>query len=195
MFPATHGGSRLYNGANRSPWLNGHSTERFVSIAPGCGKKNVSGWRREGVSGQYHPSPAAQIRIPRAETRKKAEYRRPKPRSGISDFGFRPSFGPRISGFGFGPLRSRVGGTVQIRPRRACGALIEPFSGFRAFSMATQGRTEGECRMQNAEGRRRRRDGSTLGWIMRSFQDYGWCNPELSDSIPQGLHKERGSES
>ena len=69
-----------------------------------------------GVSGHYHLPPAAQIRNPRAETRKKAEYRRPKPCSGISDFGFRPSFGPRISGFGFGPLRSGVGGTVQIRP-------------------------------------------------------------------------------
>jgi hypothetical protein len=72
-----------------------------------------------GVSGHYHLPPAAQIRNPRAETRKKAEYRRPKPCSGISDFGFRPSFGPRISGFGFGPLRSRVGGTVQIRPALA----------------------------------------------------------------------------
>ena len=71
---------------------------------------------KKGVSGQYPPPPAAQIRYPRAETRKKAECRRPKPRSGISDFGFRPSFGPRISGFGFGPLRSRVSGTVQIRP-------------------------------------------------------------------------------
>jgi hypothetical protein len=69
-----------------------------------------------GVSGQYHPPPAAQIRIPRAETRKRAECRRPKPRPGISDFGFRPSFGPRISGFGFGTLRSRVGGTVQHAP-------------------------------------------------------------------------------
>jgi hypothetical protein len=29
---------------------------------------------------------------------------------------FRPSFSPRISGFGFGALRSRVGGSVQIRP-------------------------------------------------------------------------------
>ena len=50
-----------------------------------------------GVSGQYHPPPAAQIRIP------KAEYRRPKPRLGIS-------------GFGFGPLRLRVGDAVKIRP-------------------------------------------------------------------------------
>jgi len=72
-----------------------------------------------GRTGQYHPPPAAQIRIPRAETRKKAEYRRPKPRPGISDFGFRPSIGPRISGFGFGPLRSRVGGTVQYARRVA----------------------------------------------------------------------------
>jgi hypothetical protein len=32
--------------------------------------------------------------------------------SGSASLGFRPSFGPRVSGFGFGPLRSRVGGTV-----------------------------------------------------------------------------------
>src|SRR5664279_2065173 len=41
----------------------------------------------------------------------------------MSDFGFRPSFGRRISGFGFGHLRSRVGGTVQIRPP-ALGGLL-----------------------------------------------------------------------
>jgi hypothetical protein len=75
-----------------------------------------SGWLGVGVFGQYHQPPAGQVRTPKAESRKKVEFRRPKPRSSISGFGFRPSFGPRVSGIGFGPLRSRVVGAVQKRP-------------------------------------------------------------------------------
>ena len=48
------------------------------------------------------------------------------------------------------------------KSRRASGGLMEPLSGFRAFAVATQGRT--------AAGRKC--DGSTLGWIMESFQDW-----------------------
>jgi hypothetical protein len=74
-----------------------------------------------GIRGAYwkvipaasRPNPKSEGRNPKEGRIPNTEYRRPKPRSGISDFGFRPSFGPRISGFGFGPSRSRVGGTVQ----------------------------------------------------------------------------------
>ena len=64
---------------------------------------------------------------PKAEARKKAECRRPKPRLGISGFGFRPSIGLRISGFGFGPLCSRVVSTVKKRPLPTplCPATLE----------------------------------------------------------------------
>jgi hypothetical protein len=47
--------------------------------------------RRAGVSEQHRQpmSAKAQTRSPKAETRKKAEYRMPKPRASISDFGIR----------------------------------------------------------------------------------------------------------
>ena len=51
---------------------------------------------------------------------------------------------------------------VWDNSRKACGGLLEPLSGFRPFSMATQGRTV----------REQRQDGSTLGWIVESLQDW-----------------------
>ena len=59
-----------------------------------------------------NPEGAEEARNPKPETRKKAEIRSPKaevlPSVGAvfaanpnSDFGFRPSFGPRTSDFGF----------------------------------------------------------------------------------------------
>ena len=60
--------------------------------------------------------------------------------------------------------------TVWENSRRAYGGLVELLSGFRAFSAATQGRavTGRKC------------DGSSLGWIIKFFQDWGrifatWC--------------------
>ena len=66
------------------------------------GGANHLAFTATGATGKYPPPPAAQIRIPKAETRKKAETRRRKPRSSISGFGFRP-------------LRSRFGSTVRVR--------------------------------------------------------------------------------
>ena len=62
---------------------------------------------------------AGQIRIPKADGRKKAETRRQKAddRTALglgfrsSDFGLRPSFGPRPSGFGFQSRRPAVFGS------------------------------------------------------------------------------------
>jgi hypothetical protein len=82
----------------------------------GGARRRPAGRSGAGLEELGARSPDVQVRIPQAETQKKAEYRRPKPRLGISAFGFRPPFGPRVSGFGFEPLRPRVGGAVQTRP-------------------------------------------------------------------------------
>ena len=97
---------------------------RSLAVVPLIGDKRyygeapvgLAGGLREGlVRGRRNWGPEVPL--------SKSEFRRPKPRLGISAFGFRPSFGPRISGFGFGPLRPRVGAAVQKRPcKGASGA-------------------------------------------------------------------------
>jgi len=72
-----------------------------------------------------YPDSTTRRQPPKSEFRTPKPERRPKPRLVISGLGFRPSIGPRISGFGFGPLRSRFGGIVKYVPARR-GTVRQP---------------------------------------------------------------------
>jgi hypothetical protein len=122
-FPLCPNDHRLPS-ANPSGWPTPLSSEENVQTPAlpskeGEGDRAVGWWQCQVVpDGRAYLYSTTRRQPPKSEFRGPKPERRPKPRLGMSDFGFRPSFGPRISGFGFGPLRSRVGGTIQICPGR-----------------------------------------------------------------------------
>src|ERR1700690_1282649 len=90
----------------------------------------------EGSSGQYHPTAAAQFRIPNSEGRNPKEGRIPMAEATLEHFGFRVSaffrpsdFGLRVWAFALGDARPP--GTRHVRTSGPAPLLVAP-AGLRA---------------------------------------------------------------
>ena len=95
----------------------GHLVDYFPQPQRGCITVRAHGFNPVGVGFPFPGSPrVARASQPWAGCRSPVGANELGFRFRSSGFGTRPSFGPRISGFGFGPLRPRVGAAVQIRP-------------------------------------------------------------------------------
>jgi hypothetical protein len=132
-----------------------------------------------------------EVLSPKAEIRRKPELRSPKrpiarvrallpgrtggrpiplslafqrsPRAGVlSGFGFRASFGVRLSGFGFGP--NRDGGISKMRPHPASGRVRGPaLDAFETSSSPLPITRSGEAGIANTLGVNPRRPGEPHG--------------------------------